>query len=85
MKSLLMLAVMVSAPAMALTLGDDTVEAPVYYLSWCDGNNVISEDAQSQLYVKAVCKQQTEECRLTKKPLGQGSAISATCVLKKSF
>ncbi|MBS1969887.1 MAG: hypothetical protein JSU04_06245 [Bdellovibrionales bacterium] len=83
MKSILMLAVLASAPAMALTIGDGRTEPSVRYLSWCDGNSVISEDAQGQLYVKAVCKQQTEECRLTERPFGQGSTISATCVLKK--
>jgi hypothetical protein len=82
MKSILMLAVLASTPAMALTIGDGRTEPSVRYLSWCDANSVISEDGQGQLYVKAVCKQ-NEECRLTERPFGQGSTISATCVLKK--
>jgi hypothetical protein len=84
MKSILILAVFASVPAMAMTYGDGREEPIVRYLSWCDHDNVIGEDAQGQLYVRANCAAQGLECKATPPTYRHfGSTVTATCVEKK--
>lgn len=83
MKSILILAVFASVPAMAMTYGDGREEPVVRYLSWCDNGNVIGEDAQGQLYVRANCTAQGLECKTTESYRHFGSTVTATCVDKK--
>lgn len=83
MKSILMLAVFASVPAMAMTYGDGREEPVIRYFSWCDSGNVIAEDAQGQLYVRANCKEQGLECKTTESYRHFGSTVTAACVDKK--
>jgi len=83
MKSILMLAVLAAAPAMAMNSGDNDVQPETTYLSWCDSNNVIAQDSKGQLYVRANCNDSGLICKTTEVYRGQGSVVSATCVAPK--
>lgn len=83
MKSILMLALFAATPAMALISGDNNSEMAVDYLSWCDGNNVIGQDSQGQLFVSANCTDLGLTCKASE-PMyrAQRMIMTATCVKK---
>lgn len=83
MKSILMLALLATIPAMALTAGDNNSEMAVDYLSWCDGNSVVAQDSQGQLFVSANCTDLGLTCKASE-PMhrAQRMIMTATCVKK---
>ena len=83
MKSMMILVLLASAPAMAVSFGDGSGDPVVAnYLSWCDGNSVIAQDPQGTLYVRANCDEGGLQCKTTQVYRSQGSEVSATCVQK---
>lgn len=82
MKSMIMMLLLSSAPAMAVSFGEGSAEPVVNYLSWCDGNSVVAQDAQGDLYIRANCDEGGLQCKTTQVYRNQGSVVSATCVKK---
>lgn len=87
MKSVLVLALFAAAPAMAISPGDGSGaisdQAAVQYLSWCDSNSVIAQDAQGNLYVRANCDEGGLVCKTTQFYRAGGSIVSASCKQKQ--
>jgi len=83
MKSILMLAVFACAPMMALAYGDSSEQQMPQFISWCDGDNVIGQNSQGQLVIRAQCATQGLECKATETYRQNGSTVTATCVDKK--
>jgi len=82
MKTIMMMLVLVSAaPVMAIDLGEGRSSEPVVnYLSWCDGNSVIAQDAKGDLYVRANCDDAGLKCKATQVYKELGSQVTAACV-----
>ncbi|WP_413289909.1 hypothetical protein [Bdellovibrio sp. HCB337] len=87
MKSLLVMALFATTPAMAVTIGgggsDTFADEPVVrYFSWCDGNSVVGQDKEGNLYVRANCDEGGLQCKSTQTYRSHGSIVTATCVAK---
>lgn len=82
MKSILVMALFASVPAMALASGYDSEESVVNYISWCDGNSVIAQDSQGNLFVRANCDDQGLQCKTIESYRSFGSTVTASCVQK---
>ena len=80
MKSFLMMIVLAATPAMAMSYGEGNSQQPeVEYLSWCDGNNVMSEDSQGQVSIRDNCSNAGLVCRATQIYRMHRTLVSATC------
>jgi hypothetical protein len=82
MKTMMMMLVLVSAaPVLAMELSEGGSSAPVVsYVSWCDGNSVIGQDAKGDLYVRANCDDAGLKCKATQTYRETGSQVTAACV-----
>lgn len=87
MKSVLVMALLATSPAMAVSYGGGSGifanEPVVQYISWCDGNSVIGQDKEGNLYVRANCDEGGLECKTTQMYRHQRSIVTASCVEKK--
>ena len=70
MKSLMILTFLVPFFAQA-------EEPEVQYLSWCQDNNVVSENDKGEIVVKAVCGE--DVCTELLRPMGRGYVSYAVC------
>lgn len=83
MKYLFMSLMFASAPAMALTAGDSySDEVVAEYFSWCEGNSVVSQDSQGQLYVRANCSDEGLTCKTRQVYRMNRTIVSAVCIDK---
>ncbi|MBO9667929.1 MAG: hypothetical protein J7501_14090 [Bdellovibrio sp.] len=85
MKSLLIAMLLVSGSAMAASNIDRQVaSSPDDYqtvmLSWCDSNNVMSEDGNGQTIVRVNCSEQGKTCRDYQSFRVNRTVFAAACV-----
>lgn len=84
MKTLIMALMLVSGSAMAgvssdLALNSGSGDFEVSYLSWCEKNNVMSQDQNGQMYVRANCSDEGLQCKAVESYRGFGKVVTATC------
>lgn len=83
MKSIMMMLILASAPAMAVTMLEGYGDQPVVdYISWCDGNSVVGQDQKGDLYIRANCDEAGLQCKTSQVYRNQGSVVYASCVKK---
>lgn len=84
MKTLIMALMLVSGSAMAsissdLALNASSGDYEVNYISWCEKNNVMAQDDQGQVYVRANCSEEGLQCKAVESYRGFGKVVTATC------
>lgn len=84
MKSLLLGLVLVSLTSMAQaarTSSESNSEDndQVDYLSWCEKNNVMMQNQDGQVYVRANCSEQGLKCKALESFRGFGRIMTASC------
>ncbi len=68
MKSIIAALLLFAGPAMAQVSQDEVISSRpddymVEFLSWCENNNVMGEDAQGNTVVRLNCSEQNQICR----------------------
>lgn len=81
MKSLFMTVLLAAAPAMAMIDGNqEQDQSSVDYVSWCDNNNVIGQNSEGELELRANCTDAGLTCKTTQIYRLRRSIVSASCV-----
>lgn len=82
MKSLIVALMLVSGSAMAqsdLNAYRSQDDFSVTYLSWCEKNNVMAQDSQGNVYVRANCSDQGLTCKAVSSYRGNSTVYAAAC------
>ena len=82
MKTLIAAFVLLASPAFAYFQEGSTSEPDIHYLSWCDGNNVVAENSQGQLIVRAACTER-QTCQTFTRYQIDRAIVIGSCIDKK--
>lgn len=82
MKTLIAAFVLLASPAFAYFQEGSSSEPDVHYLSWCEGNNVVAENAQGNTVIRVTCTEK-QTCQIFTRYQIDRAIVIGSCVDKK--